>query len=562
MSLSGRVVGTIVLISCTLLATAAPAAAAASVSGIDFTVSALPKATYSISGTVRAAATSAGVAGVSVVAQSTTGPSAVGYLAEASTNASGTYTLSHLLPGTYTLQFLPPREANLQSGYRTAAGPSHFSPSTPSPVTIHSASLSGLSVRLPTGYKISGKVTRSDGTTPIASVDVRVTSPADRKIVLDEDSTDSRGNYTLMGLTPGTYLVNFLNDPALDSQTGCWYSGAASRFSASCASSTAVSITSANVTGISPRISDSLSVTGYVMTRATTRAPIVGAVVAPTVPQCANCGSAGKTDASGQYTIVGLNPGSYTFAVTDPGKHPDGYYSTSGPYHWTTSSTASATISAATTTLATIKPVVGQFIRGTITDTSGSPIPSVLVTAVNGAGMTASYAADTDASGNYSLGPLVAGTYKIHVDASFLSAPTFQSGWYRNSSPNNFTVTSSRALAIQLTGDLSGIDMRLPLGASISGTVRLSGGGACASCFVEALDLNGAQVAFTDTSSSGAYSLQGLAPGRYYVLVNAGSTTVIDATHIRLLTNGFYKSGSAPNFSATQLGATAVTVSP
>jgi len=308
MSLSGRVVGTLVLVSATLLATAAPAAAAASVSGIDFTVSALSKATYSISGTVRAAATSVGVAGVSVVAQSTTGPAAEGYSSEASTNASGAYTLSHLLPGTYTLQFLPPREANLQSGYRNSAGPAHYSPSTPSPVTIHSASLSGLSVRLPTGYKISGKVTRSDGATPIGSVDVRVTSPADRKIVFDEDSTDSRGNYTLIGLTPGTYLVNFLNDPALDNQTGCWSAGAASRFSAGCVSSTAVSITSANVTGISPRIPDSLTITGYVMARSTTPVPIVGAVVAPTVPQCANCSSAGQTDAAGQYTVLASLP--------------------------------------------------------------------------------------------------------------------------------------------------------------------------------------------------------------------------------------------------------------
>jgi len=34
--------------------------------------------------------------------------------------------------------------------------------------------------------------------------------------------------------------------------------------------------------------------------------------------------------------------------------------------------------------------------------------------------------------------------------------------------------------------------------------------------------------------------------------------TAIDATHVRIITNGYYKSGAAPNFSATLAGATAI----
>ena len=563
MSHSRRIFGILVLVVGSLLAAASPAAAA-STTGKNFTLPAVVKTTYSISGTVRANATSAAVANVTVNAYSTTTFGSFLY-GSATTNASGAYAITHLLPGSYDLKFDPPRTTNLQHGYRNATATTNFSVSTPSAVTITSASLTGKNIRLPAGYKISGKVTRSNGTTVIANVPVS----ADGTNGSDETTTNSAGNYTLMGLSPGSYAVSFGRDPAADNQTGCWYTTPASKFSASCVSHTAVVISSANKTGISPKIPNALTITGFVKTRASTPAPIVGAPVNANGPVD---GSA-QTDATGKYTISGLNPGSYKIEVDGPydytgtSRVPDGYYVATAPYYWskTTASASSKTISAAVTTLATIEPPTGYYIKGKITNTSGTPLAELYVEAIGGTGTAADYPyALTDTSGNYSIGPLPpSNTYKIEAEPQYsYTDQSLQTGWYRNSPPNNFTTAASSALTLVMNGDKNNINMRLPVGASISGVVKIAGVGACNDCTVFAIDLTGSWVASVSTSSSGAYKLQGLPSGSYRVFAEAFVPGVVNATHFRIVTNGYYKSGAAPNFSATLAGATAIAVSP
>ncbi len=555
---SHRVVGILVLAVASLLVSVSPAAAA-SATGKNFTLPAVTKTTYSISGRVRASATSAEVAGVEVYASSTSisGSFASG---AAITSASGYYTISHLLPGPYSVFFDPPRATNLQRGFRNTTGPTYFGVSRVVAGTITTASLTGENIWLPAGYKISGKVTRSNGTTAIANVEVNAGSTNGG----DSTTTDSAGNYTLMGLSPGSYEVSFGHDPASDNQTGCWYTGVASKFAASCALHTNVVITSANVTGISPKIWNSLKITGYVKTRASTPVPIANALVLADGPVL----EMADTDATGKYTITGLNPGSYSIRVGQFSGSPvtPGYYNVTAPYYWaeTTASASSVTVSTPVTTLATIEPATGYFIKGKITNTSGTALDYVGVQAVGGASTaTADPGTSTDASGNYAIGPLPPGvTYKIDAYPFYSSDPSLQAGWYLKSPPNDFTISASSALAIHVTsGDVVGINMRLPKGASISGTVKITGGSACSGCSVEAVPLTGSEVAFTNTSSSGAYTLEGLPAGSYKVDAQAVNTA-IDATHVRIVSFGYYKSGAAPNFSATLAGATAIAVSP
>ncbi len=550
MSNSYRVFGVLFLVVAGLLVSVSPAAAA-SATGKNFTLPAVTKTTYSISGRVRASATSAEVAGVEVYASSTSisGSFASG---AAITSASGYYTISHLLPGPYSVFFDPPRATNLQRGFRNTTGPTYFGVSRVVAGTITTASLTGENIWLPAGYKISGKVTRSNGTTAIANVEVNAGSTNGG----DSTTTDSAGNYTLMGLSPGSYEVSFGHDPASDNQTGCWYTGVASKFAASCALHTNVVITSANVTGISPKIWNSLKITGYVKTRASVA--IVGAYVLVEGP---NYGSA-TTDATGKYTISGLNPGKYMVEAdgVNGTRVLDGYYNVTAPYYWTklTASASSVTISTPVTTLATIEPATGYYIKGKITNTSGTALDFVEVQAVGGTGTAVPNPVGvTDASGNYTIGPLpLSNTYTIGANPSYSSDPTLQGGWYLNSPPNDFTAASSSALSIAISGDKTGINMRLPKGASISGTVKITGGAACSDCVIFAS--NGA---WAVTSSSGAYTLSGLPAGSYRVEALL-SSSVIDATHVRIITDGYYKAGAAPNFSATLAGATAIAVSP
>jgi protocatechuate 3,4-dioxygenase beta subunit len=553
MSRSYRVVGILALVVASLLVTVSPVAAA-SATGKNFTLPAVTKTVYSISGTVRANATSAAVPNVEVAAYNTTtyGSFTYGY---ATTNASGVFTISHLLPGSYYLQFDPLRATNLQHGYRTATG--GFSVTTPGKVTITTASVSGANIRLPAGFKISGKVTRTNGTSVIPNATVSTIGTYGS----DATTTDSAGNYTLMGLSPGSYTVSFGHDPTASNQTGCWYSSSTSHFSASCVSHTAVVITTANVAISNPKIPYSLKITGYVKTRASTPAPIVAAWVDANGP----VDESAYTDATGKYTIAGLNPGSYKVTVGGPSgsRIPYGYYYATGPNYWAmaTASASAVTISTSVTTLATIKPATGYFITGKITNTSGVALDSVLVQAIGGAGTAAAnLGAFTDASGNYIIGPVPAGTaYKVSANPAYSSDPSLQKGWYLNSLPNNFTAVSASALTITMNGDKI-VNMRLPKGASISGILKITGGSACSDCELFALDPTGAAVAYASTSTSGAYTLAGLSAGSYKVWAG-GSDTVVDATHVRIITSGYYKSGLAPNFSATLAGGTAIAVS-
>ena len=557
MSRPNRGLGVFALVVAGLLAAATPAAASTGAIGKNFTLPAATLTTYSISGIVYADATSAVVPGVEVAVASITssGPFTYG---SALTKATGIYTISNLLPGSYTLRFDPPPTTNLQHGYRNASVPTHFTVSSPVAVSVTTASRTGMNIRLPAGFAISGTVTRSDGTTAIPMVAVGAAGPGGS----DNATTDSAGKFRLQGLSPGSYEVTFGHDRALTNQTGCWYATAATKFSASCAAHTAVVIAAASVTGISPRIPNGLEITGYVQTRATIPAPIVGAAVFANGPES---GSA-YTDATGRYTIKGLNPGAYKVLMDGPSgsRFVSGYYYATGPYYYarSTGSAATVTISAAVTTLHAIKPSTGYFITGTIANTAGTGISSVFVESTGGAGTAfENPGAFTDSSGKYSIGPLPANqSYKIHAIPTYSADPSLLAGWYISSPPSNFTTAASSALAVVMTGNKV-VNMRLPVGAAISGTVTITGGSACSDCVVYAFDSAGAQMTQAFTTVLGAYTLQGLPAGSYRI--EAWSTDpVIDATHVRIITEGFYKSGAAPNFSATLAGATAIAVVP
>ena len=549
-----RILGIPVLVVASLLVTVPPAAAGTGTIGINFTLPAATRTVYSISGTVVANATSAVVSGVLVYASSTSG-SGQFTGGSAISKASGAYTIADLLPGSYNLTFSPPRSSNLQHGYRSATGPTFFSATTAAAVTITTASRTGLNVRLPAGFRISGKVTRSNGTTPIATVQVS----ADGATGGDNTTTDSAGNYSLRGRSPGSYEVSFGHDNPMDSQTGCWYSAVASEFSASCLAHTAVVIGAANVSGINPRIPNGLTITGFDKTRAATPAPIVGAYVYANGPE----NQSATTDATGRYTITGLHPGAYKISLDGPfgSRYNYGYYAATGPNYWATAtaSASTVTISAAVTTLPIIKPGTGYFLKGKIMNAAGTGLDSVFVETLGGAGTAfQDPGAFTDVSGNYSIGPLPYGqSYKVKADPRYSSSPVLLSGWYRSSPPNNFTAAASSALAIVMTGDRTGINMKLPVGDAISGTVTITGGSACNFCEVSAISSTGALVTETATTAAGGYTLLGLPAGIYRIQAWA-QDPVIDATHVRIITGGYYKSGAAPNFSATLAGATGI----
>jgi hypothetical protein len=301
--------------------------------------------TYSISG-------SAGTAGATVTAGSSSGTS----------DGSNNYSIAGLSAGTYTV-------TPSKSGCT-------FSP-TSSSVTITSANVTGVnftaSCTAPT-FTISGNA----GTTG-ATVTAGTSST----------TSDASSNYSMSGFAAGTYTVT-------PSKSGCTFSPASS----------SVTITSANVTA------NFTATCGTGDTQLTSGVPVTGQSVAMgawkyyyiTVPSGATNLTFATTAATGDvdiYTQSGAKPTSSTYICR--------------PYTSSGNETCSATNPAAGTWWVGVNGyAAGNFtITGTVT--AGATTYSIAGSAgTPGATLTAgSQGATSDASNNYTIAGLINGTYTV-----------------------------------------------------------------------------------------------------------------------------------------------------
>ena len=122
----------------------------------------------------------------------------------------------------------------------------------------------------------------------------------------------------------------------------------------------------------------------------------------------------------------------------------------------------------------------------------------------------------TDASGNYSIGGLSTGGYRVHVNATAQDVPI---QYYDGSA------TAEGATAVPVTDgvETSGIDFIVPTAGSITGTVTDESSGAINGAEVWAARFDsgsGGRGAVTD--GSGNYTIVGLAQGQYRVQSFAG----------------------------------------
>lgn len=220
---------------------------------------------YSISGTVYQ---TGGVTGLANVTVSTdTG-------ATTTTDANGDYILSDLPNGSYVVT---PTKASYA-----------FSPASDN-VDISGASVSSIDFTAtsnPTVHKISGRVTLINGITGVSGVTVSTNTGG-------TDVTDSNGDYEISALANGTHIVT---PSGISGQT----------FDPT---QRTVTINGGNQTGknFTTSIPGTFSISGSV--KFSDGGPIIGAVV--------STGShSATTNASGNYTISLVPPGSYTLSAT------------------------------------------------------------------------------------------------------------------------------------------------------------------------------------------------------------------------------------------------------
>ena len=122
----------------------------------------------------------------------------------------------------------------------------------------------------------------------------------------------------------------------------------------------------------------------------------------------------------------------------------------------------------------------------------------------------------TDASGNYSIGGLATGSYRVHVNATAQDVPI---QYYDGSA----TAEGATAVPVTDSFETGGIDFIIPTAGSITGTVTDGSSTAIAGAEVWAARFDsgsGGRGAVTD--SSGIYTIVGLAQGQYRVQAFAG----------------------------------------
>jgi hypothetical protein len=120
------------------------------------------------------------------------------------TDGTGKYTLKGLSSGAQTLGVEPPFDTNYQSGYYTTANSNHFTPALASTVKITvGPSKTGINVKLPTAYTISGKIT---GPGAVALYGASIYASASNGS--GYASTAANGTYKIIGLVAGTYTIS------------------------------------------------------------------------------------------------------------------------------------------------------------------------------------------------------------------------------------------------------------------------------------------------------------------------------------------------------------------
>jgi hypothetical protein len=130
-------------------------------------------------------------------------------------------------------------------------------------------------------------------------------------------------------------------------------------------------------------------------------------------------------------------------------------------------------------------------------------------------------------------------------------------GWYLAGADGSYTPSESAASAVTVgTSDVPGIDVTLPAGVAISGTIAEPDGSTpVAWTWVGACHVGGGWcIGYAQTDANGGYTTGPLVPGDYRVQVQAPSPNPSN------LVGGWYLAGADGNYTPSESAASAVTV--
>ncbi len=421
--------------------------------------------------------------------------------------------------------------------------PSPSPPSMPSPAASPSASP-------PTRGSITGTVVGPGG---VPAAGLQVTAVEFPVYGGGSATTAADGTYTIINLAPGSYHM-VVADTTGTLPTG-YVNGSSLTPFGPLASVIPVGATS---TQVNVRVPAGLAVSGIVTADGNPVSGIrlfVCSALDGTMPYSGlvYCGNA-TTHADGTYSVAVL-PGTYTVAFQDHETYPWTFYSAGG-----------ATLDGAAATVLTLTgadigginvalsgpPAYGS-ITGTVITSGGSTRPGIFVDACSTAAPAECYGATTDASGRYKVS-LPAGTYTVAFDDPANAEPSgFHCSGGLADCPGGFTASLADAASVTVAGStVGGIDVRLPVGHLVKGTVTGPDGAPLAGIVVTPCASAACNGLAWATRPDGSYALN-LAPGNFVLHFTEWSG---------LYLSGYYASGglaSAAGAMPVSVGAADVT---
>ncbi|MDP9694330.1 UNVERIFIED_ORG: hypothetical protein J2X79_001885 [Arthrobacter globiformis] len=417
----------------------------------------------------------------------------------ASVQSDGTYRFGRLREGNYKIHFSGYGSGALDSWYMndTASGSATVLPLTAG------QDLTGIDMTLVKGASISGKVTAPPG---IDLTAVTAVATKGEEVNGISANVNADGTYAVKSLAAGTYRVKFsnYNSGALDE----WYDNVQTQ-----AAATPVAVSAGqDRTGVDAGLAKGATISGKIT------APTSG-VFSSVYVNVFNAGdkafvASTYTDQSGNYSVRGLTAGTYKIEfqamfsalLTQ-------WYNKADSIDTATPVTVAdgQTITSIDATM-----VRGATISGKITAPEGINLHSAQVFATrNGKIDTASVNSSIDADGSYALTGLEPGTYKLMFSGGQGGATDL---WYGGTSPE-----SAKPINVVAEQTVTGIDMTVPTGASVSGTV--TGPGPNHYYLVSVLDAAGNTIKNGFSEADGRYSVVGLLPGSYKVAFNRSEGT-------------------------------------
>ncbi len=460
-------------------------------SGMTTTINAQLALGGVISGMVTAEGSGAPLSNVSVTAYDAATDS---FIDSNATNVSGTFRIGGLTTGNYKLRFRDNTGAYLTEFYNNKpdlAGADPFSVMAGMTTTINA--------QLALGGVISGMVTAEGSGAPLSNVSVTAYN-ATTGSSIGSNTTNAAGLYRIGSLATGNYKLRFRDN------TGAYLTEFYNN-KPDLASADPFSVTAGMTTTIHAALAAGGRVTGRV-TDAASGAGLADVFVSASRLDASTPSGSALSDANGYYTTTALYTGVYYVQFSPPKPHFAEYYHNQLFFSGFTPVTVTAPL---TTTNVNAALSTGYLISGTVT--GSGPLASVFVQAYEGANSFYSASDGTDGSGNYQIGPLFPGQYRVYFEPS----DAHVSEWYSDA------VAFAAAQAINLTSDVTGVNADLAQGGSITGTVTGAGGAPLPGVSVEVHLAGGADsVAFGFTNANGRYTTEpGLTTGAYQVFFDA-----------------------------------------